>query len=240
MSSKQVGYDGVNYGVFYDDPQTARIALQHMMAAKELGCKKIVVGECGHAHKAMTVIADRAIPYDLQVPRESCYVTLNQILKEGRLKLDPSRNNFPVTLHDPCNIVRLMGIVEPQREVLRAIAPQFREMPCHGVNNYCCGGGSGFAIMTRNNIDAWRGNITGRKKFWQISEAFKECLGPETKKYICAPCSNCKGQIRDILEENGLYIKNSFAYGGLVELIVNAMVDVKPGFIKWEGDEEEE
>ncbi|MBQ1420483.1 MAG: (Fe-S)-binding protein, partial [Desulfovibrio sp.] len=134
----------------------------------------------------------------------------------------------------------LMGIVEPQREVLRAIAPQFREMPCHGVNNYCCGGGSGFAIMTRNNIDAWRGNITGRKKFWQISEAFKECLGPETKKYICAPCSNCKGQIRDILEENGLYIKNSFAYGGLVELIVNAMVDVKPGFIKWEGDEDEE
>ena len=240
MSSKQVGYDGVNYGVFYDDPQTARIALQHMMAAKELGCKKIVVGECGHAHKAMTVIADRAIPYDLQVPRESCYVTLNQILKEGRLKLDPSRNNFPVTLHDPCNIVRLMGIVEPQREVRRAIAPQFREMPCHGVNNYCCGGGSGVAIMTRNNIDAWRGNITGRKKFWQISEAFKECLGPETKKYICAPCSNCKGQIRDILEENGLYIKNSFAYGGLVELIVNAMVDVKPGFIKWEGDEEEE
>ena len=167
-------------------------------------------------------------------------MTLNQILKEGRLKLDPSRNDFPVTLHDPCNIVRLMGIVEPQREVLRAIAPKFREMPCHGVNNYCCGGGSGFAIMTRNNIDAWRGNITGRKKFWQISEAFKECLGPETKKYICAPCSNCKGQIRDILEENGLYVKNSFAYGGLVELIVNAMVDVKPGFIKWEGDEEEE
>ena len=28
--------------------------------------------------------------------------------------------------------------------------------------------------------------------------------------------------------------KYSIQYGGLVELIVNAMVDVKPGFIKWE------
>ncbi len=237
MSSKMVGYDGVNYGVFYDDAQTARIAIQHMQAAKELGVKKIVIGECGHATKALTVIADRVVPYDLQVPREPCYVTLRDIIKEGRLKLDPSRNDFPVTLHDPCNIVRLMGVVEPQREILRAIAPQFREMPCNGVNNYCCGGGSGFAIITRNNMNVWRGNIAGRKKFWQISEAFKDCLGPETKKYICAPCSNCKGQIRDILEENDLYTKNSFAYGGLVELIVNCMTDVTPGFIKW-GEEE--
>ena len=123
LSSKMCGYDGVNYGVFYDDTQTARIAIQHMAAAKELGVKKIVIGECGHAHKALTVIADRAVPYDMQVPRESCYVTLNEIIKSGRIKLDPSRNNFPVTLHDPCNVVRLMGIVEPQREILRAIAP---------------------------------------------------------------------------------------------------------------------
>ncbi|MBO4301643.1 MAG: (Fe-S)-binding protein [Desulfovibrio sp.] len=240
LSSKAVGYDGVNYGVFYDDAQLARIALAHMQAAKELGVKKIVIGECGHAHKALTVIADRVIPYEYQVPREGCYVTLRDIVLSRKLKLDPSRNDFPVTLHDPCNIVRLMGIVEPQREILRAIAPQFREMPCHGVNNYCCGGGSGFAIMTRNNIEQWRGNISGRKKMWQISEAFKDCLGPETRKYICAPCSNCKGQIRELLEHNDLYTKNNFAYGGLVELIVNCMSNVKPGFIKFEGSAEEE
>ena len=119
LSSKAVAYDGVNYGVFYDDAQTARIALQHMQAAKELGVKKIVIGECGHAHKAMTVIADRVIPYEYQVPRESCYVTLRDIVMSGRLKLDPSRNNFPVTLHDPCNAVRLMGIVQPRNALPR-------------------------------------------------------------------------------------------------------------------------
>ena len=31
-----------------------------------------------------------------------------------------------------------------------------------------------------------------------------------------------------------LWEKHQILYGGLVELIVNAMVDVKPGFIQWE------
>jgi Fe-S oxidoreductase len=159
---------------------------------------------------------------------------LRDIVLSGRLKFDPSRNDFPVVLHDPCNVVRLMGIVKPQRDILKVVCPDYREMAKNGVNNYCCGGGSGFAIMTRNNIENWRMNITGRKKMEQICGAFSDCLGPETKKYICAPCSNCKGQIRELLEKNDLKEKNSFQYGGLVELIVNAMVDVKPGFIKWE------
>lgn len=234
LSSEIAGYDSVNYGVFYDDVQAARVALKHAEAAKKLGVKRIVLGECGHAHKALTVIADRILPPDLNIPRESCFPVLRDIVLGGRLKLDPSRNNFPVTLHDPCNVVRLMGVVKPQRDVLHAICPQFREMTPHGVENYCCGGGSGFAIMTRNNINEWRMNITGRKKMEQICGAFKDCLGPEVKKYICAPCSNCKGQIRELLEQNNLLEKNSMQYGGLVELIVNAMTDVKPGFIKWE------
>ena len=51
---------------------------------------------------------------------------------------------------------------------------------------------------------------------------------------MCAPCSNCKGQIRDMLQYWGALEKSGITYGGLVELIVNAMVDVKEPFIKWE------
>jgi Fe-S oxidoreductase len=174
------------------------------------------------------------LPQELNIPRESCFPLLRDIVMSGKIAFDPSRNNFPVTLHDPCNVVRLMGVVKPQREIVHRLCPQFREMNPHGVNNYCCGGGSGFAIMSRNNIEVWRNNISGRKKMDQISGAFADCLGPETKKYICAPCSNCKGQIRELLAHNDLLAKNSLQYGGLVELIVNAMVDVNPGFIKWE------
>jgi Fe-S oxidoreductase len=234
MSSEIAGYDSINYGVWYDDAQFARVAIKHAEAAKKLGVKKIVLGECGHAHKALTVIADRVLTGDLNIPRESCMVTLEDLIFSGRIKVDPSRNDFPVTLHDPCNLVRLMGVVEPQRRILRHIAPRFREMTPHGVDNYCCGGGSGFAIMSGHNFNDWRHQIAGRKKLEQILNAFKDELDPSIKKYLCAPCSNCKGQIRDLISYYDLWERYSIMYDGLVELIVNCMVDVKPDFIEWE------
>jgi len=234
LSSEIAGYDSINYGLWYDDAQFARVAIKHAQAAKKLGVKKIVLGECGHAHKALSVIADRVLTGDLNIPRESSMTLLRDIVMNDRIKLDPSRNDFPVTLHDPCNMVRLMGVVEPQREVIRKICPQFREMWPHGVDNYCCGGGSGFAIMSGNNFQDWRFHVAGRKKMEQILNAFQDCMDPSINKYLCAPCSNCKGQFRDMLAYYELWDKQRILYGGLVELIVNCMVDAKPGFIEWE------
>jgi Fe-S oxidoreductase len=234
LSSEIAGYDSINYGVWYDDAQFARVAIKHAEAARKLQVKKIVLGECGHAHKALSVIADRILTGDLNIPRESSMTLLREIVMSGRVKFDPSRNDFPVTLHDPCNLVRLMGVVEPQREIVRKLCPQFREMEPHGVDNYCCGGGSGFAIMSGNNFSDWRFKVAGRKKLAQILNAFGDCLDPSIPKYLCAPCSNCKGQFRDMLAYYDLWEKHKILYGGLVELIVNAMVDVKPGFLQWE------
>jgi Fe-S oxidoreductase len=238
LSSDLAAYDSINYGVFYDDVQFARTALLQAQAAAKLGVKKIVLGECGHAHKALTVIADRVLPESLKTPRESCFPILRDIVmgKYNPIEFDPSRNDFPVTVHDPCNVTRLMGIIKPQREILHKLCPQFREMTPHGPHNYCCGGGSGFAIMSRGNIQDWRHKVAGRKKLEQILNAFSDCRGPEHQKYVCAPCSNCKGQLRDIFERYELKEKESLIYSGLVELIVNAMVDVKPGFINWEDE----
>ena len=126
LSTELAGYDAVNYGLWYDDVQFARVALKHLEIARDLGVKKIVIGECGHAHKALTVIADRLLPGEQMIPRESSYTLLWDIVQSGKIKFNPLKNDFPVTLHDPCNIVRLMGIVEPQRNVLRAITPPGR------------------------------------------------------------------------------------------------------------------
>jgi Fe-S oxidoreductase len=232
MSSEVTGYDGVNYGLFYDDIQYARIYMRHMEIAKKLGVKMVLMGECGHESKAMAAIGDRV---DSSIPRVPAVSFIRDIVFSGKIKFDPERNNFPVTLHDPCNMVRSMGLVEPQREVLRYLAPKFREMYPHGVDNYCCGGGSGFAIMQQNNFADWRLQISGRKKLRQILEAFaNEDPSPDVPKYVCAPCSNCKGQIRDLLEFYGVTEKNGIYYDGLVELVVNAMVDIKEPFINFE------
>jgi Fe-S oxidoreductase len=234
LSSEAPGYEGVNYGVFYDDIQLARIATRHAQIARKLGVKKIVLGECGHEHKALMTVADRLLTGDLNIPRESAMTLLEEIVSSGKIKFDPSKNDFPVTLHDPCNIVRNLGIVEPQRRILRYLCPQFREMTPHGVDNYCCGGGGGLAVMKNVNFTDWKVNISGRVKFKQVLEAFADCPGPEVKKYVCAPCLNCKLQLRDVFEHYGAREKSGLIAGGLAELIVNAMVDMKKPFIKWE------
>jgi Fe-S oxidoreductase len=234
LSSELGGYDAVNYGVWYDDIQLARIAVKHAQVAKDLNVKKINVGECGHAHKAFIVVADRVLTGDLNIPRESALPLLEHLVCRDKIRTDPGKNNFPVTLHDPCNIVRIMGITEPQRRILRKICPQFREMEPHGVDNYCCGGGSGFAIMNSRNFKDWKVLVSGRMKTKQILEAFQDVPNPEIKKYVCAPCSNCKGQIRDLLNYYNIGEKYNIHYGGLVELIVNAMVDIEKPFIDWE------
>jgi Fe-S oxidoreductase len=224
----------VNYGVWYDDIQLVKIAVRHAQVAKNLNVKKIIVGECGHAHKAFIVVADRVLTGGLNIPRESVLPLLEDLVCHNKIRIDPHKNDFPVTLHDPCNIVRLMGIVEPQRRILKKICPQFREMEPHGVENYCCGGGSGFAIMSHTNFLDWRVNISGRMKLKQILDAFQDNISRDVNKYVCAPCSNCKGQIRDLLSYYRLWESSNILYGGLAELIVNAMVDINKPFIEWE------
>jgi Fe-S oxidoreductase len=234
LSSEVGGYDGVNYGVFYDDVQLARVAIRHAQIARKLGVKKIVMGECGHQHKALMTVADRVLTDDLNIPRESVMTFLENIVFSGKIKFDPSKNNFPVTLHDPCNVVRNLGIVEPQRRILRYLCPQFREMTPHGVENFCCGGGGGLAVMNNVNFTGWKVSVAGRMKFKQILEAFADQPGPEVKKYLCAPCLNCKLQFRDMFDYYGAKEKSGIIFGGLAELIVNSMVDIKKPFITWE------
>ncbi len=240
LSSDLGGYDAVNYGVWFDDVEMSRVAWQHIQTAQSLGVRKIVVGECGHAHKAICVVADRVFSGDLslsEMPRESCLPLLRDIVKSGVLRLDPARNDFPFTLHDSCNVVRLMGIVRPQREILEAVCRRpLREMSPHGVWNYCCGGGSGFAIMDKLNFSEWRNCVAARMKIRQTLDVFQDVLEPDIHKYIVAACSNCKGALRDATAYYDLKEKYGIGYTGLTDLIVNAMVDLPRPYLEWEPD----
>lgn len=234
MSSELAGYDGVNYGIWYDDAQTRKIALAQRRAARELGVRRIVIGECGHAHRAAAVSSDRLAVGGDNIPRESSFPILRDIVTSGAIKFDPLRNNFPVTLHDPCNIVRSMGVVMPQRQVLKALCPRFREMAPHGVKNYCCGGGGGFAVMRSLNFPEWEMKVAVRMKFKQILDAFQDTIeDPAVPKYICAPCSNCKGAFRDMLDYYQATARFNVRYGGIAELMVNAMAIFDRPYFEW-------
>ena len=90
--------------------------------------------------------------------------------------------------------------------------------------------------MSDVNFTYWKVNVAGRTKFKQVLEAFTDVSGPEVNKYVCAPCLNCKLQFRDIFDFFGAKKKSGIICGGLAELIVNAMVDIKIPFIKWFDD----
>ena len=237
LSSELYGYEGTNYGLWYDDVQCARIVMRQVEVALKLGVRKIVMGECGHGTKALVVIGDRILTGNWNSQRESILPLLEDIVCNGRIKVDPGRNGFPVTLHDPCNMVRLMGIIEPQRRILRKICPDFREMEPHGPDNYCCGGGSGFAVISSRNFPQWKVNVAGRMKVKQILEAFRDVPDPSIKKYVCAPCSNCKGQLRDLLTHYHLQETHAIHHGGLSDLIVNALPHLKKPYIEWPSED---
>ena len=244
LSSDMIGYDNVNYGIWYDDKMARDIALQQIEAAKKLGVNRIVVGECGHAHKAISVVSDRFSPAKDRVPVESFLPMLRDLVLGGTYDLDPMRNDFAVTLHDPCNFVRQMGVVQPQRDIINAVVPKgrFMEMYPHGVDNYCCGGGSGFAIMNSMNFPAYRENISTRMKLKQVLDAFgpENIYNKDLVKYICAPCSNCTGTFREMLKYWGLTENYNFQYAGLVELVVNAMTKFDKPYFEWMRDDADE
>lgn len=88
--------------------------------------------------------------------------------------------------------------------------------------------------MSSLNITDWKLGISGRMKVKQILDTFQDTIDPSIRKYICAPCSNCKGQFRDLIPYYELEDRCNIHYTGLVELIVNAMVDTPMKYIEEE------
>ena len=68
------------------------------------------------------------------------------LIHHNKLNLRPERNSGIITtFHDSCNPARAMGLLEEPREILRAVCPEFVEMPPHTIREetFCCGSGSG-------------------------------------------------------------------------------------------------
>lgn len=230
MSSEIAG-DDLGMAFTQDSVERLKSARRYLQVARGLKVKKIVAGESGAAFRALYAYAPRPGDEEPEVERESMVTLIRDLVQSGRLELDPVRNDFPVTLHDPCNLVR-HGVAEPQREVLRRLCPQFREMDPWAEQNYCCGGGGGLARIAAARD--WRVEVSGRKKMEQVLDAFSECLDAGTRKYLCAPCGDCKVQLSALLDQHAPWDKNRILCGGLAELVVNAMTAVRPGFLNWE------
>ncbi|UCG53693.1 MAG: (Fe-S)-binding protein [Candidatus Latescibacterota bacterium] len=185
-------YDGINYGLFYSDRMMERIVNNLIGEVRRLNAKKILVGECGHATRSawfVPTFGGRGAP-----PVVNCIQYAAQKLREGKLPLKRGKIIERVTYHDPCNIARAGRITEEPREILNAICEDFVEMTPNRTENYCCGGGGG--TVSIDEIRKFRTGPMGKRKAEQIRTTGAE--------YVVAPCANCKKQLREVCEDNGL------------------------------------
>lgn len=217
--------DAINYGLFYSDLALGRILRNMEDEARRLKVKKILVGECGHASRSATFLKTYWRGDDCP-PIINIMELTHQLLKEGKIKLDPTKVTEKCTYHDPCNIARQNWVVEQPREIIRAFCNDFVEMTPNREDAYCCGGGGG--TVSIDEIREYRTTVGGRRKAEQI-----EGTGAH---YVIAPCANCKKQIRETMDDNNV----DGELVGLHDLILKAIeIPKDPDLANKEDDSEE-
>jgi Fe-S oxidoreductase len=203
-------FDITNYGYFAGDRASAReISRRLLERAEDLGVEELVVAECGHGYRSLRWEAPEWLRRPLPFEVRSFVEVLEEYVTGGRIALDPSRNPERVTLHDPCNLVRNGGVIEPQRTVLRRAAQDFVEMTPNRERNYCCGGGGGLLAASEY---AARRIAAGRLKADQIRRT--------GAKVVVSPCHNCIDQLMELNRHYALGVE----VRTLAEVVADALV----------------
>jgi Fe-S oxidoreductase len=203
-------YDAINYGLFYSDRILERVIRKLYAESERLDTKKILIGECGHASRSAKYYVPVHCGGNRAKPVLNIMEYTYEMLKAGKLKLDPQAITETVTYHDPCNIARQGWIVDQPREIIRAFCPNFVEMTPRGTDNICCGGGGG--TVSIDEIRPYRTTVGGKAKADQIRAT--------GARYLIAPCANCKKQLRELVEDQ----KIDCEVVGLHDLIYKAII----------------
>ncbi len=221
--------EGANFGMFIGSYENMRqISLRIRKAALDLGVKRIVFGECGHAWRvAYSFLNTLAGPFDFldphyPVPQHICEIT-SGLVKEGKLNLDKSRNDDMVlTFHDSCNVARAsrMGNVPGgqfiiPREVIKAVCNNFHDMEANTIHDetFCCGGGGG--LLTDDLMDL---RVKGALPRMQ---ALKNVVEEHGVTHMAAICAICKSQFTKVLPYYGF---NMDKIVSVHQLVSNALI----------------
>ena len=229
-----------NFGMFIGNYEHLRkIALRIREAALDLGVKRIIVGECGHAWRVaysfwntLTGIgagADDPFARMLQSqldarykqPTHICEFTWD-LIQRGALSLDPSANDHRViTFHDSCNVARASrmgdrpgGQFEIPRAIIRAAANRFVEMAPETTHErtFCCGGGGG--VLTDEVLDLRVKGALPRM------EALQRAVDEHGVNFMATICAICKAQFTKVLPYYGFKMS---MVGGVHQLVSTAI-----------------
>ena len=207
------GWDMTNFGLFSgDDDLGGTVAKRVFEKAEELGIEKVVISECGHGYRSTRCEGQNWGQKDINFVMESSVDTMLAYIKEGRIKVDKTKNSTPVTFHDSCNNARSCGLYEEPRELLKLVCMDFREMYPNRAENYCCTGGGGAMSMSEYSARRLKSAVV---KADQLKA---------TGAGICVTsCHNCVDGLNDCIK----HYKVGMEVTQLVNLVANALVPVR-------------
>ena len=229
-----------NFGLFignYD--QLQKIALRIREAALDLGVKRIVVGECGHAWRVaysywntLTGIGaggddpfarmlQQQLDSRYRQPMHICELTWD-LIQRGALTLDREANDHRVvTFHDSCNVARASrmgdapgGQFEIPRQIIKAVANRFVDMAPGTTRErtFCCGGGGG--LLTDELLELRVKGALPRM------EALRQVVDRHGVNFMATICAICKAQFTKVLPYYGFKMN---MIGGVHQLVSTAI-----------------
>lgn len=229
-----------NFGMFIGNyEQLRKIALRIREAALELGVKRIVVGECGHAWRVaysfwntlVGIGAGGKDPFAIQLqsqldsryrqPMHICEFTWD-LIERGALSFDKEANDHRVvTFHDSCNVARGSrmgdlpgGQFEIPRNIIRAVANHYVEMAPDAIREktFCCGGGGGLLTDELMELRV-KGALPRMETLQQVADS-------HGVNFMATICAICKAQFSKVLPYYGFKMS---MVGGVHQLVSTAI-----------------
>ena len=221
--------EAANFGMFIGSYENMRkVSLRIREAALDLGVKRIIFGECGHAWRvAYSFLNTLAGPFDFLDPKYPVPMHIMEftydLIQRNALTLDKSANDdMRLTYHDSCNVARAsrMGpmpggqFVLP-REVIKASCNHFFDMPQDTIHEatYCCGGGGG--LLTDDLMELRVKGALPRM------EALKHVVEEHGVTHMAAICAICKSQFAKVMPYYGFSMDSIVS---VHQLVSNAIV----------------
>jgi Fe-S oxidoreductase len=198
------GWDNSDMAMFTGDNEImGRVKRAHFETAARLRVKKIVMGECGHAFRSVYDVGNRWLGWRMPpIPIVHAIEFYYELIKDGKIKI-AKKFEEPVTLHDPCNVVRGGGLAEKARYVVNAACEKLIEMHPNREYNYCCCAGGG-VINCGPPYKSKRieGNRVKAEQLFAVKA--------RGAKVLIAPCHNCHSGLEDINHYYGLGFEIKF------------------------------
>ena len=180
---------GVTYGVLageqcsgdpanrLGDKLTYTMLREHNL--EQLSETKKVVTLCPHC--ALTLGKEYSQYDQINYTVEHHTQVIGRLIDEGKIKVKMGEGG-KVTYHDPCNLARMLDIVDEPRTAIKAASSDFQEMDESGRNTLCCGAGG--ALW-------WKKETKGRTHLVRAEQVIES--GADT---VVTGCNFCFGMMK--------------------------------------------